>query len=110
MYKTDLLSRTLKMVTSEATPLISPLSTREKRIANNIYGEQEGRTSKEKVRAKWGRLLKELEEVRSICDLCLVVGTSSVVYPAAMFAPQVATNTLLPCLLLRFIFLCLLLR
>jgi len=24
------------------------------------------------------------------CDLCLVVGTSSVVYPAAMFAPQVA--------------------
>ncbi len=27
----------------------------------------------------------ELEE----CDLCLVVGTSSVVYPAAMFAPQV---------------------
>ena len=23
------------------------------------------------------------------CDLCLVVGTSSVVYPAAMFAPQV---------------------
>ena len=28
---------------------------------------------------------KHLEE----CDLCLVVGTSSVVYPAAMFAPQV---------------------
>lgn len=26
----------------------------------------------------------------SVCDLCLVVGTSSVVYPAAMFAPQVA--------------------
>ncbi|MCL4134446.1 UNVERIFIED_CONTAM: hypothetical protein GTU68_037479, partial [Idotea baltica] len=24
------------------------------------------------------------------CDLCLVVGTSSVVYPAAMFAPEVA--------------------
>lgn len=24
------------------------------------------------------------------CDLCLVVGTSSVVYPAAMFAPRVA--------------------
>jgi len=24
------------------------------------------------------------------CDICLVVGTSSVVYPAAMFAPQVA--------------------
>ncbi|CAG7833526.1 unnamed protein product [Allacma fusca] len=31
---------------------------------------------------------KELEE----CDLCLVVGTSSVVYPAAMFAPQVAAR------------------
>ncbi|XP_067651269.1 NAD-dependent protein deacylase-like [Haliotis asinina] len=26
------------------------------------------------------------------CDLCLVVGTSSVVYPAAMFAPQVASR------------------
>ena len=25
-----------------------------------------------------------------MCDLCLVIGTSSVVYPAAMFAPQVA--------------------
>ena len=24
------------------------------------------------------------------CDICLVIGTSSVVYPAAMFAPQVA--------------------
>jgi NAD-dependent deacetylase sirtuin 5 len=30
---------------------------------------------------------KELDN----CDLCLVVGTSSVVYPAAMFAPQVST-------------------
>ena len=29
---------------------------------------------------------KEMEE----CDLCLIVGTSSVVYPAAMFAPQIA--------------------
>nr|XP_022303729.1 NAD-dependent protein deacylase-like [Crassostrea virginica] len=26
------------------------------------------------------------------CDLCLVVGTSSVVYPACMFAPQVASR------------------
>lgn len=24
------------------------------------------------------------------CDLCLIIGTSSVVYPAAMFAPTVA--------------------
>lgn len=30
------------------------------------------------------------EEELESCDLCLVVGTSSVVYPAAMFAPQVA--------------------
>ncbi|XP_063056473.1 NAD-dependent protein deacylase sirtuin-5, mitochondrial [Engraulis encrasicolus] len=27
-----------------------------------------------------------------MCDLCLVVGTSSIVYPAAMFAPQVASR------------------
>ena len=31
-----------------------------------------------------------LDEELNSCDLCLVVGTSSVVYPAAMFAPQVA--------------------
>lgn len=31
---------------------------------------------------------KELED----CDLCLVIGTSSVVYPAAMFAPEVANR------------------
>jgi len=35
-----------------------------------------------------GSAYQELEE----CDLCLVVGTSSVVYPAAMFAPQVAAR------------------
>lgn len=27
-----------------------------------------------------------------MCDLCLVVGTSSVVYPAAMFAPELAAR------------------
>lgn len=32
------------------------------------------------------------EKVLDSCDLCLVVGTSSVVYPAAMFAPQVAAR------------------
>lgn len=32
-------------------------------------------------------LLGELVEK---CDFCLVIGTSSVVYPAAMFAPLVA--------------------
>ena len=31
-----------------------------------------------------------LEDELNSCDLCLGVGTSSVVYPAAMFAPQVA--------------------
>jgi NAD-dependent deacetylase sirtuin 5 len=32
------------------------------------------------------RAMEELDN----CDLCLIVGTSSVVYPAAMFAPQVS--------------------
>ncbi|KAM9365092.1 NAD-dependent protein deacylase sirtuin-5A, mitochondrial-like isoform 2-T2 [Pholidichthys leucotaenia] len=35
-------------------------------------------------------ILTQAEKVLDSCDLCLVVGTSSVVYPAAMFAPQVA--------------------
>lgn len=30
------------------------------------------------------------EDLIETCDLCLVIGTSSVVYPAAMFAPLVA--------------------
>lgn len=30
------------------------------------------------------------EEALESCDICLVIGTSSVVYPAAMFAPMVA--------------------
>ena len=34
-------------------------------------------------------LNKAYEEIEK-CDLCLVIGTSSVVYPAAMFAPMVA--------------------
>lgn len=33
-----------------------------------------------------------LEKDLNSCDLCLVVGTSSIVYPAAMFAPQVAAR------------------
>ena len=40
----------------------------------NVYGEQEGRASKEEVRAKWGRLLKDLEEARLRGDHCLLVG------------------------------------
>ena len=35
-------------------------------------------------------VLSQTFEELDKCDLCLVVGTSSVVYPAAMFAPQVA--------------------
>jgi NAD-dependent SIR2 family protein deacetylase len=30
------------------------------------------------------------DEALESCDICLVIGTSSVVYPAAMFAPTVA--------------------
>uniref|UniRef100_A0A4W6FB09 NAD-dependent protein deacylase sirtuin-5, mitochondrial n=1 Tax=Lates calcarifer TaxID=8187 RepID=A0A4W6FB09_LATCA len=37
-------------------------------------------------------VLTSAEKVLDSCDLCLVVGTSSVVYPAAMFAPQVAAR------------------
>ncbi|XP_061831576.1 NAD-dependent protein deacylase sirtuin-5, mitochondrial isoform X2 [Nerophis lumbriciformis] len=37
-------------------------------------------------------ILSQAEKVLDGCDLCLVVGTSSVVYPAAMFAPQVAAR------------------
>ncbi|KAM4738959.1 NAD-dependent protein deacylase sirtuin-5, mitochondrial-like isoform 1-T1 [Anableps anableps] len=37
-------------------------------------------------------ILSHAEKVLDNCDLCLVVGTSSVVYPAAMFAPQVAVR------------------
>ncbi|PSN49016.1 NAD-dependent protein deacylase sirtuin-5 [Blattella germanica] len=35
-------------------------------------------------------IIQETEDILDNCDLCLVIGTSSVVYPAAMFAPQVA--------------------
>lgn len=37
-------------------------------------------------------ILTQVEEELEQCDLCLVVGTSSIVYPAAMFAPQVAAR------------------
>jgi NAD-dependent SIR2 family protein deacetylase len=30
------------------------------------------------------------EEALESCDICLVIGTSSIVYPAAMFAPMAA--------------------
>jgi len=35
-------------------------------------------------------VLNEAETALENCDICLVIGTSSVVYPAAMFAPTVA--------------------
>ncbi|XP_005398856.1 PREDICTED: NAD-dependent protein deacylase sirtuin-5, mitochondrial [Chinchilla lanigera] len=35
---------------------------------------------------------EEASRELALCDLCLVVGTSSVVYPAAMFAPEVAAR------------------
>lgn len=38
------------------------------------------------------KILSQAEQVLDSCDLCLVVGTSSIVYPAAMFAPQVAAR------------------
>ncbi|XP_047510604.1 NAD-dependent protein deacylase-like [Pieris napi] len=37
-------------------------------------------------------VLKKAEQAMERCDVCLVVGTSSVVYPAAMFAPQAAAR------------------
>ncbi|NXA39035.1 SIR5 deacylase, partial [Eudromia elegans] len=37
-------------------------------------------------------VLAEVEKELDMCDLCVVVGTSSVVYPAAMFAPQVSSR------------------
>ncbi|CAK1546265.1 unnamed protein product [Leptosia nina] len=37
-------------------------------------------------------VLERAGEAMESCDICLVVGTSSVVYPAAMFAPQAAAR------------------
>ncbi|CAI9737849.1 NAD-dependent protein deacylase sirtuin-5, mitochondrial isoform X2 [Octopus vulgaris] len=37
-------------------------------------------------------VLMKTEEVLDSCDLCLVVGTSSIVYPAAMYAPMLASR------------------
>ncbi|XP_039306170.1 NAD-dependent protein deacylase sirtuin-5, mitochondrial [Solenopsis invicta] len=35
-------------------------------------------------------VLEKAHEIVETCDACLVIGTSAIVYPAAMFAPQVA--------------------
>lgn len=40
----------------------------------------------------WYNFPNSVGDELDLCDLCLVVGTSSVVYPAAMFAPQVASR------------------
>ncbi|XP_025032549.1 NAD-dependent protein deacylase sirtuin-5, mitochondrial isoform X1 [Python bivittatus] len=37
-------------------------------------------------------ILTKVEKELEMCDLCLVIGTSSIVYPAAMFAPQVSAR------------------
>ncbi|XP_022533901.2 NAD-dependent protein deacylase sirtuin-5, mitochondrial [Astyanax mexicanus] len=37
-------------------------------------------------------ILTKVEKELDACDLCLLVGTASVVFPAAMFAPQVASR------------------
>eukprot|EP00095_Tigriopus_kingsejongensis_P007345 snap_masked-scaffold589_size129586-processed-gene-0.32 protein:Tk07345 transcript:snap_masked-scaffold589_size129586-processed-gene-0.32-mRNA-1 annotation:"nad-dependent protein deacylase sirtuin- mitochondrial-like" len=37
-------------------------------------------------------VLTQAEAEMEACDVCLVVGTSSIVYPAAMFAPQAAAR------------------
>lgn len=36
------------------------------------------------------KVLQKVDQILQDCDCCLVIGTSSVVYPAAMFAPQLA--------------------
>ncbi|XP_017481369.1 PREDICTED: NAD-dependent protein deacylase sirtuin-5, mitochondrial-like [Rhagoletis zephyria] len=38
------------------------------------------------------QVLEEADRLLSECDMLLVIGTSSIVYPAAMFAPQVAAR------------------
>jgi len=37
-------------------------------------------------------VLVKVDHAVETCDMCLIIGTSSVVYPAAMFAPQVANR------------------
>lgn len=37
-------------------------------------------------------VLDDADQELASCDLCLVIGTSSIVYPAAMFAPSVASR------------------
>ena len=38
------------------------------------------------------QILQKMDDKARSCDLCLVVGTSSVVYPAAMYAPVIASR------------------
>ncbi|KAJ8679398.1 hypothetical protein QAD02_015185 [Eretmocerus hayati] len=38
------------------------------------------------------KVLDKTRDAVDSCDACLIIGTSSVVYPAAMFAPQVASR------------------
>ncbi|KAK0175560.1 hypothetical protein PV327_009301 [Microctonus hyperodae] len=38
-------------------------------------------------------ILDKAEKIVETCDACLIVGTSSIIYPAAMFAPRVAERS-----------------
>ena len=40
----------------------------------NCYGEQEGRVGNEEVKARWERLLKEMNKIRSRGEECLLIG------------------------------------
>ena len=40
----------------------------------NVYGEQEGRTSREEILDRWIRLRKDLEEIKNRGDMLLVIG------------------------------------
>ena len=40
----------------------------------NVYGEQEGRTGREKVVEKWNRIRKDLDRIKMKGEFCLIVG------------------------------------
>lgn len=40
----------------------------------NVYGEQEGRTSREDLISRWNRLRMDIEAIKSRGDMCLIIG------------------------------------
>lgn len=54
--------------------------------------KQSDRETRRQISLKFTNVPKFTDRELDSCDLCLVVGTSSVVYPAAMFAPSVASR------------------